>query len=125
LETEGLVTSTNDISLENRLRKLYSINNKGIKALQLKLENLLSEPEHIRWQIDIGTYNSTLLPDEKVKEALEKYRHTLENTIKEYEKLKSFLRDTGCSSRRIAIAIRPVYLIKGEIQWIDAYLDGM
>jgi len=124
LENDGLVTCTNEISSGNRLRKLYSISNEGEKALHLKLENLLSEPEHIRWRVDIGTYNSTLLPDKKVREALVKYRHTLENKIKEYESLLSYLRESGCPAHRLAIAIRPVYLLKGEIQWIDSYLDG-
>jgi DNA-binding PadR family transcriptional regulator len=125
LEKDGLVTCAGEISPGNRLRKLYTISDVGIKALRVKLEKLLSEPEHIRWQMDIGTYNATLLPGGKVKTALKAYRHALGNKIKEYESLINFLRESGCPSHRLAIAIRPVYLLKGEIQWLDAYLDEL
>jgi DNA-binding PadR family transcriptional regulator len=125
LEKDGLVTCTGEISPGNRLRKLYTISDAGLKALRLKLEKLLSEPEHIRWQVDIGTYNATLLPSRKVKTVLKTYRHTLVNKIKEYEHLLKFLKESNCPSHRLAIATRPVYLLKGEIQWLDAYLDTL
>ena len=123
LEKDRLVTCTNEISSGNRLRKLYTISDEGIKYLRLKLENLLSEPEHIRWRIDIGTYNSTLLTDKKIKEAFKKYRQALEGKIKGYESLLRFLRESNSPSHRLAIAMRPIYLLKSEIQWIDTYLD--
>jgi hypothetical protein len=75
--------------------------------------------------VDIGTYNATLLPGRKVKTALKTYRHTLVNKIKEYEHLLKFLKESNCPSYRLAIATRPVYLLKGEIQWLDAYLDAL
>jgi DNA-binding PadR family transcriptional regulator len=122
LEKEGRVTRTNIISAENRLRKLYAASEPGRRALRRKLETLLSEPEHIRWQVDIGTYNCDLLPGKTVQAALKGYRAALQEKIKGYEALLKFLKSAGCPPHRFGVATRPVFLLKGEIQWVDAYL---
>lgn len=122
LEKKSLVVRTNEVSEENRLRKLYAISEDGKKALQEKLVTLLSVPEHVRWQVDIGTYNSNLLPAKIVRKSLKEYRNALEKNIQSYEDLLKFLNDSDCPSYRFAIATRPVYLLRGEIAWVDAYL---
>lgn len=122
LEKAGFVERTDEISPENRLRKLYSVSDAGRKALQDKLVKLLSEPEHIRWQVDIATYNCDLLPAETVRASLNEYRKALEVKIKGYDDLHKFLQDSGCPSHRMSVATRPVYLLNGEIEWIDALL---
>ncbi len=121
LEKDGLVTRTDEISSENRLRKLYSLSDEGKRLLKEKIQALLSQPEHVRWQIDIGTYNSNLLPDKEAHAALLKYREALEKKITEYEALLKFLQEHGCPAYRFAVAIRPVFLLKGEIQWVDSF----
>ncbi|HEY3273860.1 MAG TPA: PadR family transcriptional regulator [Methanocella sp.] len=125
LEKEGLVLRANEVSDENRLRKLYSISEEGTKVLQDKLKTLLSDPEHIRWQVDIGAYNCDLLPLKTVQKALKEYRKGLEKSIAGYEDLQKFLKDSNCPSHRLGIATRPVYLLKGEIEWVDAYLAAL
>ena len=67
-EKDGFVKSTNEISAENRLKKVYSISEMGKAALKDKIEKLLSFPEHIRWQFDIGMYNADLLSKPQVRE---------------------------------------------------------
>jgi excinuclease UvrABC ATPase subunit len=54
LESKGLVVRANEVSPENRVRKLYSISEEGARALQSKLKELLSDPEHERWQTYYG-----------------------------------------------------------------------
>lgn len=125
LEKEGLVERVNEVSAENRLRKLYSISNKGKEILNQKIESILSAPEHIRWQVDIGTYNCNLLSDTTVKESLKKYRATLLKNIKGYQDLQQFLKDSDCPPHRFAIANRPVFLLEAEIQWVDSYLKAL
>jgi DNA-binding PadR family transcriptional regulator len=125
LEKNGLVMRVNEVSDENRLRKLYSISEEGTKVLQDKLRTLLSDPEHIRWQVDIATYNCDLLPLKTVQKALKEYRKGLEKNIAGYEGLQKFLKDSGCPSHRQGVAVRPVYLLKGEIEWVDAYLAAL
>lgn len=125
LEKDGLVTRANKISSENRLRKLYTISDQGRMALKGKLEMLLSQPEHVRWQIDIGTYNCSVLPGDKVMAALKKYRRALNEKMKGYENLLRFLKSAGCPAHRFGVATRPVFLLQGEIQWIDSYLSQL
>lgn len=122
LEKAGLVDRKDEISAENRLRKLYSVSEAGREALQAKLTSLLSEPEHVRWQVDIATYNCDLLPGETVREALLGYRKKLEENVKFYGELQKFLRDSGCPSHRSGLATRPIFMLKAEIEWVDAFL---
>ncbi len=124
-ERAGLVKRTNTISPENRLRALYTISAKGRRALEEKIEALLSEPTHVRWPIDIGIYNLNLLPRQRVRAALGKYRAALEERVKGYRDLHKFLRDAGCSPHRFECATRPLFLLKGEIKWVDSYLSQM
>lgn len=125
LEKDGFVKSTNQVSPENRLRKLHTISGEGKKALREKLESLLSEPEHTKWQVDIGTYNLSLLPSKSVRKALEKYRLGLKEKIEGYNALLKFLQDSGCPPHRFSVATRPVFLLKGEIDWVDSCLSDL
>jgi DNA-binding PadR family transcriptional regulator len=125
LEKNGLVLRSNEVSAENRLRKLYSISEEGTKALQDKLKALLREPEHIRWQVDIATYNCDLLPPKTVQKALKEYRKALEKNIACYQDLEKFLKDSNCPAHRLGVATRPVFLLKGEIEWVDTYLAAL
>ncbi len=122
LEKDGLVTRTNEITPENRLRKLYAASPQGKRALRAKLLWLLTEPEHIRWRIDIATYNCDLLAANTAQAALKEYRKTLKEKIRGYEDLLKFLKEAGCPPHRFAVAARPVFLLKAEIQWVDSYI---
>lgn len=123
LEKDGFVTRTNEISSKNRLRTLYAASPRGRKTLRQKLTELLSQPEHIHWQVDIATYNCDLLPRRAVQSALAKYRRTLEERVACYEALLKFLQDAGCPPHRFGVATRPIFLLKGELQWVDTYLE--
>jgi len=123
LEKEGLVDRNNQISTENRTQKLYSINEKGIEALQYKIEQILRVPEHLKWQIDIGIYNCDLISKEKVRTALIEYRTDLKKKIKGYNDLLLFLIESKCPQHRLAIAKRPAFLLEAEIKWVDSYLS--
>jgi DNA-binding PadR family transcriptional regulator len=125
LEKVALVLRTNEVSSKNRLRKLYAISDEGKRRLKEKIKALLSSPEHIRWQIDIGTYNSNLLTTKEVQAAMLTYRKSLEKQIHEYEELLKFLQSEECTPYRFGVATRPIFLLKGEIQWVDSHLDQL
>jgi DNA-binding PadR family transcriptional regulator len=122
LEKEGLVLRKNLISSKNRLQKLYSLSKKGKSILQRKIEELLRIPQHMRWQVDIGIYNCSLLPINMIKTALNEYRHQLQNSIKGYNDLLNFLIQSKCPEHRFALAKRPAFLFEAEIKWIDSFL---
>ena len=125
LEKEELLTRENRISEENRLQKVYSISKKGTAALQIKIEQLLSRPEHLRWPIDVGVYNLDLIPKKKAYAALEKYRDELQKQIKGYNDLHGYLVQSRCPAHRLELAKRPVFLLKAEIAWVDSCLSEL
>lgn len=123
LETRGLVIQNNSNNEENFLKKTYTISEQGKILITRKIEKILSNVEHLRWQIDIGTYNCNLLPTKKVKDALCLYRTQLKEKIDGYKDLLKFLQQSKCPFHRLAIASRPIYLLEAELKWIDSFIE--
>ena len=121
LEGAGLVTAHEEI-VEGRLRKVYTLTDDGAAVLRDRLCDLLTEPEHIKWRVDLATYNIDLLPLEQALDCLGAYRIKLEENIKGYRDLEKFLIESDCPTHRLALARRPVHLLEGEIRWLDAYV---
>jgi DNA-binding PadR family transcriptional regulator len=125
LEEEEFVTCETEITEENRARKIYSITEQGETALREKLAEILLEPEHIRWQADIAFYNLDVF-DRKMRLAMLKdYRRALVKKIAEYRDLETFLLDSDCSIYPISISRRPIYLLEGEIRWLDDFVKDI
>ncbi len=120
LEVSGLV-GVREEKVEGRLRKVYSLTDAGRAALRERLLEVLAEPEHLKWRVDLATSNLDLLPLDQALEALARYRKKLGENVKGYRDLEKFLIDSGCPTHRLALARRPVHLLKGEIRWIDEY----
>lgn len=121
LKQNGMVKQTNRISSENRLQTLYAITEKGQETLAVNIEAILSAPEHVRWQVDIGTYNWNLLSVRNRKTVLDKYRAALLERIEGYRKLLKFLQESNCPSYRFEVARRPIFLLEAEVDWIDSF----
>lgn len=125
LEEREMVIRKNEMSDEGRLRKMYSISKEGRAELKKKLKELLSEPEHTKWRVDVGTYNLDVLTKREALSCLKKYRKGLEEKIKCYKELDEFLKGLECPDYRSAVARRPVYLLEGEIKWLDSYMKEL
>ena len=122
LERTNIVISKTEISDENRTRKRYELTEEGRKALENKVKELVSEPDHIRWQVDIGISNLDMLPLDEAVLCLDKYKAKLEQSIEQYRGLAKYMSEAGCTRRAQGLASRPQYLMEGEIRWIDSYL---
>ncbi len=120
----GLVTAR-EKKVDGRLRKVYTLTDAGRAALQERLRELLAEPEHLKWRVDLGTYNIDLLPPQEAIEALARYRVKLEENVKGYHALEQFLIDSDCPAHRLAVARRPIHLYEGEIRWLDEYVADL
>lgn len=125
LEKEGLVQSETTVTKENRTRKTYHVTPEGRKAIRTKLAEILTEPEHIKWRMDIAISNLMELPQNEILVHLKSYRKTLSKQIKDYQALEKYLQDDGCPDYRMALARRPVHLFKGEMKWLDSYLKEL
>ena len=124
LQTGGLVESRQEV-VDGRLRKVYSITAAGRAALREKLRALLSEPEHLKWRVDLGTYNIDEIPFRERIECLTDYRARLQELVESYRQLDAYMESSGCPLQHRAVARRPVYLLEAEIRWVDDFLDEL
>jgi len=125
LEKQGLVFQSNRSNDNNFLKATYSLSENGKNIFTRKIEKILSNVEHLRWQIDIGTYNCNLLPPKKVKDALCLYRTQLKEKIDGYKDLLKFLQLSKCPFHRLAIASRPIFLLEAELKWVDSFIEQL
>jgi DNA-binding PadR family transcriptional regulator len=107
---------------QGRLRKVYSVTQAGRAALRAKVRELLREPEPMKWRVDLGTYNLDLLPRREALACLGAYRVKLEEGIACYRNLQKYMEGCGCSQPRCAVAQRPIYLLQGELRWVDGFM---
>ncbi|HOX58363.1 MAG TPA: PadR family transcriptional regulator [Candidatus Paceibacterota bacterium] len=121
LKRAGLVECRPQVD-RGRLRKVYSVTRAGREALRAKVRELLTEPEPMKWRVDLGTYNLDLLPRREALACLRAYRSKLAQNIACYEKLADYMRGSGCPKSRLEVARRPNYLFRGEVRWVDALL---
>lgn len=125
LENEGFVESEVEISEDNRTRKVYSLTMSGKNSLNRQVAHLLSEPEHVRWRMDIGISNLDNLSREKALECLHTYRDELIKKRDGYKNLENFLKIAGCPDYRMALARRPYHILSGELKWLDEYISEL
>jgi DNA-binding PadR family transcriptional regulator len=124
LEAAGLVASAKEV-VDGRLRKIYAPTLKGKKVLAARLLELLAEPEHLKWRIDLATYNMDLVEPDDAIAALGSYRAALDKRIEDYRRLEHYLVSSDCPTHRLAVARRPVRLLEGEIRWVDEFVAEM
>ncbi|MFC1849582.1 PadR family transcriptional regulator [candidate division CSSED10-310 bacterium] len=122
MEKAGLVKKDRTVTKENRIRNTYSITKAGRAALKQKVEVVLSEPEHIRWRLDVAIYYSNSLTPKKRNDCLRTYRQNLEKRINYFKETYDYMDSIECSEHRKEIALRPVYLLEAEVKWVDAVL---
>jgi DNA-binding PadR family transcriptional regulator len=124
LQAAGLVAVRSE-EAEGRLRKVYSLTDDGVVSLRDRLCGLLSEPEHSKWKVDLGTYNLDVLTVSDAIDCLARYRVKLEEAAAGYRDLEAFLIESGCPRHRLAVARRPIRLIEAEILWLDEYVTEL
>jgi len=124
LEQRELVSSKTGISEGNRTRKVYRPTRKGNNALKRKLRSLLTEPEQLKWRLHVGLHNLHLLEEAEASECLRQYKEGLQKAIAGYRDLEAFLIKDDCPRHRLQLAIHPIYMLEGELRWVEDYLAG-
>lgn len=122
LEEAEYVSCETELTEENRARKIYTITEQGETAFREKLAEILLEPEHLRWQADIAFYNLDVFEKEMQLAMLRDYRRNIVKKISEYRDLETFLLDSKCSIYPLSISRRPIYLLEGEVRWLDDFM---
>lgn len=123
LEDSGLVESTVSLNEKNVAQKQYQITETGIQALRTYFFEILEVVEPVKWQIDVALYNLPVVSPDEAAATLEKYKANLKNCISQYKDLENFLKAEGCQGFVQAVAIRPQYLYKAEIKWVESFIQ--
>jgi len=121
LEKRSVLTSKVEVSEENRTRKVYEMTELGKQTLIAKLKEIISEPEHMRWEFDVGISNIDLIEEDQIIESLTHYEKKLEERIDGYAGLMKYLKKEGCPDYRMGLASRPLAIYGAELKWVRKY----
>lgn len=125
LEDQSLITSKIEISKNNIAQKIYSMTSRGQDILKEKIYSIISEPENIKYRIDLATSHLGLLPIEEALKGLTTYRTKLQENLKGYKALEEYLISQKCPKHSLALARRPQQLIEADIQWVTEYIKDL
>jgi DNA-binding PadR family transcriptional regulator len=124
LEKTGMIESSRGV-VDGRARKTYALTINGNRALCENLQRLLTTPEHMKYGVDLATYNVSLLNRKEALAALCTYREKLQEDIRCYEETEEYMRSEGCPAYRLAVVRRPRYLLQGDINWVNDFMEEL
>jgi DNA-binding PadR family transcriptional regulator len=122
LAKSGHVTFELKLTPNNVAQKVYSLTSLGKSSLNQDISALLSEFDHQRWNIDLAISNLDVLTKEQKVYSIGSYIKKLKELLIGYGELQKYLESENCPVHRMALAIRPQYLYKAEIEWAEEYL---
>lgn len=125
LEEKGLVKVKINLTDNNVAQKINIITIKGKKALKERVQEIISEPEHMRWQMDLGINNLNVLNKKEITDGLTSYIKKLEKLVSGYQELEKYLAKEKCPAFRLALSHRPQYLFEAEIEWVKNYIERL
>lgn len=123
LEKKLLVDVNLEVTETNKVKKIYTLTEKGTKELREKVTEILSELEISIYQIDLALANLQVLTPAEVREALGKYLVSISERIVSYGELEQYLLDHECEVGNLALARRRVFILKGELEWAKSFID--
>ena len=121
LEERSIVKSDVTISEGNKPQKIFSVTPEGRRAFRTSIRELISKPERMIWQFDLGVYNMDALSKAEIKGALDEYEARLGELAEGYRELEEFMRGEGCPEWRVAVSTRPQHLIRAELEWLTIF----
>jgi len=122
LEEKGLINCEVKLTPNNVSQKVYSLTDLGKVRLNGEISALFSEFDHHRWNIDLAISNLNVLTDEQKARNINAYIHKLKELLTGYGELQKYLEAENCPIHRRALATRPQYLYRAEIEWAEEYL---
>jgi len=123
LEKDNLVISKIKLTEKNISKKIYSITKQGSKQFDSKLKELVSEWQPTICPIDVALKNLNLLNKKEAIDCLKKYQKSIEDAIKGYSDLEKYLMKHHAHKANLQLAIRRIYMLKGERKWIKKFRE--
>ena len=122
LEKDDFVIGRIELSDKNVSQKIYSITAQGSALFKDKLKELVSEWQPTICPIDVALKNLNLLDRIEAVEYLEQYKLSLDKAIKGYHDLEEYLNNQNAHLANMQLAIRRIYILKGEREWIEQFI---
>ena len=123
LEKKLLVDVNLTVTETNKVKKIYSLTDKGRKELKEKIVEIMSEMEISIYQIDLALANLHLLTPAEVNEVLGRYLESIDQRIICYQELEKYLLEHECAVGNLALSRRRQFLINAEREWVLSFLD--
>lgn len=122
LEKKFLVDVTLTPTDTNKIKKIYTLTEKGKRELKDRIVEIMSELEISIYQIDLGLANLHLLTPVEVNEVLGQYVKSMDDRIMCYQDLEKYLLDNECEVGNLALSRRRQFLIRAEKEWAVSFL---
>jgi DNA-binding PadR family transcriptional regulator len=123
LEKKFLVDVNLTVTETNKVKKVYTITEKGRKELKDRIVEIMSELEISIYQIDLGLANLHLLTAAEVNEVMARYIKSMNERIACYRELEKYLLEHECEVGNLALSRRRQFLIRAEIEWAASFLE--
>lgn len=123
LEKKFLVDVTLTPTDTNKIKKIYTLTEKGKHELKGRIVEIMSEFEISIYQIDLALANLHLLTPAEVNEVMTHYIESFDNRITCYIELEKYLVEHECEVGNIHLSRRRQFLIKAEREWALCFLN--
>lgn len=104
-------------------RKVYYITEEGQKAMQEKVEDVLSENKKQISSFDLGMANIDVLRPEESLNSLNNYLKSTDKRIEFLEESIAMHEDINSPYNVIALFTRPLAILKAEKTWVENFIQ--
>ncbi|HWQ65821.1 MAG TPA: PadR family transcriptional regulator [Methanospirillum sp.] len=123
LEKKFLVDVNLTVTETNKVKKIYTLTEKGDRELKERIVEIMSELEISIFQIDLALANLHILTPAEVNEVMAKYITSIDSRITCYLELEQYLIEHECEVGNIHLSRRRQYLIRAEREWAQQFLE--
>lgn len=123
LEKKFLVDVNLTVTENNKVKKIYTLTEKGHRELKERILEIMSELEITIYQIDLALANLHLLTPAELNEVMGRYLVSLDARMTCYLELEQYLTEHECEVGNIHLSRRRQYLIRAEREWALNFLD--
>ena len=123
LEDRGLIQSKLEKVEGKPPRKVYTITEEGIVAMEEKVKSLLSKNKKLISPFDLGIAYLKLLEPEDVFECLKRYIDSVDEHINFLENSIHMMEKSKAPYHVIALFSRPLAHMKTEKKWVEGFMD--
>jgi DNA-binding PadR family transcriptional regulator len=123
LEKKFLVDVNLTVTESNKVKKIYTLTEKGKRELKEKIIEIMSELEISVYQIDLALANLHLLTPAEVNEVMTRYIASIDSRITCYIELEHYLTENECEVGNIHLSRRRQFIIRAEREWALNFLE--